>query len=168
MSDSIWRSIDTAEKSDYGKMECMEMTDVAIVGGGLCGILCAWFLKDAGVDCILLDKDRIAGGMGKDAMAQVTSQHGLIYSKLVERDGEEKARMYFQANWQYRSIGNFLNRLTVILKKRVPMSILGMIERSLKKRLMQSAELVGRQNFVKQQNYHLLHQGRYVFRVRHS
>ena len=39
MSDSIWRSIDTAEKSDYGKMECMEMTDVAIVGGGLCGIL---------------------------------------------------------------------------------------------------------------------------------
>lgn len=53
MSDSIWRSIDTAEKSGYGKMECMEMTDVAIVGGGLCGILCAWFLKDAGVDCIL-------------------------------------------------------------------------------------------------------------------
>ena len=41
MSDSIWRSIDTAEKSGYGKMECMEMTDVAIVGGGLCGILCA-------------------------------------------------------------------------------------------------------------------------------
>ena len=83
MSDSIWRSIDTAEKSGYGKMECMEMTDVAIVGGGLCGILCAWFLKDAGVDCILLDKNRIAGGTGKDAMAQVTSQHGLIYSKLV-------------------------------------------------------------------------------------
>ena len=100
MSDSIWRSIDTAEKSDYGKMECMEMTDVAIVGGGLCGILCAWFLKDAGVDCILLDKDRIAEGTGKDAMAQVTSQHGLIYSKLLERDGEEKARMYFQANEQ--------------------------------------------------------------------
>ena len=65
MSDSIWRSIDTAEKSDYGKMECMEMTDVAIVGGGLCGILCAWFLKDAGVDCILLDKNRIAGGTGE-------------------------------------------------------------------------------------------------------
>lgn len=125
MSDSIWRSIDTAEKSDYGKMECMEMTDVAIVGGGLCGILCAWFLKDAGVDCILLDKNRIAGGTGKDAMAQVTSQHGLIYSKLVERDGAEKEECIFRRmNWQYRSIGNFLNRLTVILKKRVPMSTL--------------------------------------------
>lgn len=113
MSDSIWRSIDTAEKSDYGKMECMEMTDVAIVGGGLCGILCAWFLKDAGVDCILLDKDRIAGGTGKDAMAQVTSQHGLIYSKLVERDGEEKARMYFQANelaiQKYRELSEQIN-----------------------------------------------------------
>lgn len=113
MSDSIWRSIDTAEKSDYGKMECMEMTDVAIVGGGLCGILCAWFLKDAGVDCILLDKNRIAGGTGKDAMAQVTSQHGLIYSKLVERDGVEKARMYFQANelaiQKYRELSEQIN-----------------------------------------------------------
>ena len=113
MSDSIWRSIDTAEKSDYGKMECMEMTDVAIVGGGLCGILCAWFLKDAGVDCILLDKNRIAGGTGKDAMAQVTSQHGLIYSKLVERDGAEKARMYFQANelaiQKYRELSEQIN-----------------------------------------------------------
>ena len=113
MSDSIWRSIDTAEKSDYGKMECIEMTDVAIVGGGLCGILCAWFLKDAGVDCILLDKNRIAGGTGKDAMAQVTSQHGLIYSKLVERDGAEKARMYFQANelaiQKYRELSEQIN-----------------------------------------------------------
>lgn len=113
MSDSIWRSIDTAEKSDYGKMECMEMTDVAIVGGGLCGILCAWFLKDSGVDCILLDKDRIAEGTGKDAMAQVTSQHGLIYSKLVERDGAEKARMYFQANelaiQKYRELSEQIN-----------------------------------------------------------
>ena len=113
MSDSIWRSIDTAEKSGYGKMECMEMTDVAIVGGGLCGILCAWFLKDAGVDCILLDKNRIAGGTGKDAMAQVTSQHGLIYSKLVERDGAEKARMYFQANelaiQKYRELSEQIN-----------------------------------------------------------
>lgn len=113
MSDSIWRSIDTAEKSDYGKMECMEMTDVAIVGGGLCGILCAWFLKDAGVDCILLDKNRIAGGTGKDAMAQVTSQHGLIYSKLVERDSVEKARMYFQANelaiQKYRELSEQIN-----------------------------------------------------------
>lgn len=45
MSDSIWRSIDTAEKSDYGKMECMEMTDVAIVGGGLCGILVCLVFK---------------------------------------------------------------------------------------------------------------------------
>lgn len=98
MSDSIWKSGDRTKESRYGKMECMEVTDVVIVGGGVCGILCAWFLKDAGVDCILIEKDRIAGGTSRDAMAQVTSQHGLIYSQLLERDGEEKARMYLQAN----------------------------------------------------------------------
>lgn len=98
MSNSIWESVDQAGKSCYGKMECMEVTDVVIIGGGLCGLLCAWFLKDTGIDCILLDKDQIAGGTSKDAMGQVTSQHGLIYSKLLEREGEERARMYLQAN----------------------------------------------------------------------
>ena len=58
MSDSIWRSIDTAEKSDYGKMECMEMTDVAIVGGGLCGILCAWFLMNFSKSGKTVDESR--------------------------------------------------------------------------------------------------------------
>ena len=60
-----------------------------------------------------MDKNRIAGGTGKDAMAQVTSQHGLIYSKLVERDGAEKARMYFQANelaiQKYRELSEQIN-----------------------------------------------------------
>lgn len=98
MSNSIWESVDQTGRSCYGKMECMEVTDVVIIGGGLCGLLCAWFLKDTGIDCILLDKDQIAGGTSKNAMGQVTSQHGLIYSKLLEREGEERARMYLQAN----------------------------------------------------------------------
>ena len=98
MSNSIWESIDQTGKSCHGKMECMEVTDVVIIGGGLCGLLCTWFLKDAGIDCILLDKDQIAGGTSKGEMGQVTSQHGLIYSQLLEREGEERARMYLQAN----------------------------------------------------------------------
>ena len=65
---------------------------------GLCGLLCAYFLKEAGVECLLLEGSRIASGTVRHAMAQVTSQHGLIYSRLLETLGEEKARMYFEAN----------------------------------------------------------------------
>lgn len=50
------------------------------------------------MECLLLEGSRIGSGTVRHAMAQVTSQHGLIYSRLLETLGEEKARMYFEAN----------------------------------------------------------------------
>lgn len=49
------------------------------------------------MECLLLEGSRIASGTVRHAMAQVTSQHGLIYSRLLETLGK-KARMYFEAN----------------------------------------------------------------------
>ncbi len=40
----------------------------------------------------------IASGITKNTTAKITSQHGLIYSKLLNSIGEEKAKMYLQAN----------------------------------------------------------------------
>ena len=37
-------------------------TDVLIIGGGLAGILCAYFLDKAGVDYLLVEGARICGG----------------------------------------------------------------------------------------------------------
>ena len=94
MSDSIWSDGGRIQMPQYEKLTRIKKVDVTIVGGGLCGLLCAYFLKEAGVECLLLEGSRIA----RHAMAQVTSQHGLIYSRLLETLGEEKARMYFEAN----------------------------------------------------------------------
>lgn len=73
-------------------------TDVLIIGGGLCGILCAYYLQQAGVDCALVEGSKIASGTTKNTTAKITSQHGLIYSKLIKAYGTEKAQMYLHAN----------------------------------------------------------------------
>jgi len=72
-------------------------TDVLIIGGGLCGILCAYMLKEAGVDCILVEADRICAGTTNNTTAKITFQHGLIYDKLIRKYGAEKAQQYYMS-----------------------------------------------------------------------
>ena len=47
-------------------------TDVLIIGGGMCGILCAHFLEKAGVDYVLVEGKRIGQGITKNTTAKIT------------------------------------------------------------------------------------------------
>ncbi len=73
-------------------------TDVLIIGGGMAGILCAYFLKEQGVDYTLVEGRRICSGVTKDTTAKITAQHGLIYHKLLQSAGYEKAKKYLDIN----------------------------------------------------------------------
>lgn len=83
---------------EYAPLEGNLRTDVLVVGGGIAGILCAWMLKQQGIDCTLIERKRICGGVTGNTTAKITSQHGLIYHKLLERFDAETARLYWQAN----------------------------------------------------------------------
>lgn len=83
MSDSIWSDGGRIQMPQYEKLTRIKKVDVTIVGGGLCGLLCAYFLKEAGVECLLLEGSRIASGTVRHAMAQVTSQHGLYIQQIA-------------------------------------------------------------------------------------
>ena len=72
--------------------------DAAVIGGGMAGVLAAHFLKAAGLRTVLLEASRVGGGQTKNTTAKITSQHGLIYHRLIERSGEEPARQYADAN----------------------------------------------------------------------
>ncbi len=72
-------------------------TDVLIIGGGIAGVLCAYELKKAGVDCILVEANEICSGITKNTTAKITLQHGLIYDKMIRRYGNEKAQLYVEA-----------------------------------------------------------------------
>lgn len=73
-------------------------TDVLIIGGGIAGILCAYFLQEKGVDYLLAEKQTICSGVTQNTTAKITSQHGFIYHKLLKMLGTEKTKLYFQAN----------------------------------------------------------------------
>lgn len=73
-------------------------TDVLIIGGGLAGLLCARYLDKAGIDYALVEADRICHGVTRNTTAKVTAQHGLVYHKLIDRFGVERAKQYLQAN----------------------------------------------------------------------
>lgn len=93
---SLWS--DSARLPSFTSLDEDKKTDVLIIGGGMAGILCAHMLHRAGADYILAEADRICGGITRNTTAKITSQHGLIYSKLLRRFGSEKAKMYLDAN----------------------------------------------------------------------
>lgn len=68
--------------------------EIAVIGGGLSGILTAFLLKERGHEVVILEKDRVASGVSRNTTAKITSQHRLIYHKLLTSLNEEKA-------WQY-------------------------------------------------------------------
>ena len=72
-------------------------TDALIIGGGIAGILCAYKLKNAGVDCMLVEATEICGGITKNTTAKITVQHGAIYDKMIKRFGADMARLYAEA-----------------------------------------------------------------------
>ncbi|MBQ8719413.1 MAG: FAD-dependent oxidoreductase [Clostridia bacterium] len=72
--------------------------DTLVIGGGIAGILTAYRLKEAGVDCIVAEADRICRRTTANSSAKVTAQHGLIYSELIERYGKDFAVLYLKAN----------------------------------------------------------------------
>ena len=55
-------------------------------------------LKQNGIDVILIDAAEMASGNTKNTTAKITSQHDLIYDKLISEFGEKKARQYAKAN----------------------------------------------------------------------
>ncbi len=93
--ESIWEKI--AQKPQFDALNGNKNVDVLIIGGGIAGILCAYKLKNAGVDCFLVEATEICGGITKNTTAKVTLQHGLIYDKMIRRFGEDKARLYAKA-----------------------------------------------------------------------
>lgn len=93
---SVWS--DTSCFPGFGCLKQSFKTDVLIIGGGMAGILCAHALAQRGVDYVLLEAKNICFGITKNTTAKITSQHGLIYDKLIKKYGTEKALMYLRAN----------------------------------------------------------------------
>ena len=95
---SVWQS---EKLPHFNEQEQNISTEILIVGGGLCGLLCAYELIDSGVtgeNITVIDSKRLCSGTSAYTTAKLTAQHGLIYNRLITKLGAEKATQYAKAN----------------------------------------------------------------------
>ena len=77
-------------------------TEIAVIGGGITGILTAYLLQREGRRAVVLERYFIGSGQTQNTTAKITSQHGLCYAGLIKKYGIEKARQYGFANEEAR------------------------------------------------------------------
>ena len=94
MLESVWA--DGVTLPAFPALEGHGETDVLVIGGGLAGLLCAHLLHRAGMDCMLIEADSLCRGVTRNTTAKVTSQHGLIYARLMKHAGAEAAKLYWR------------------------------------------------------------------------
>ena len=95
-AESYWMA--TTPESNYPALPGDIRVDVAIIGGGIVGITSAFLLKQAGVSVAVIEADRIIKGVTGYTTAKITSQHNLIYNRLISELGRGKAKQYAESN----------------------------------------------------------------------
>lgn len=72
--------------------------DVAIIGGGIVGIITARLLKDRGLRVAVVESGRVGHGVTGRSTAKITPQHSLFLQRIEKQHGQETARAYADAN----------------------------------------------------------------------
>lgn len=93
---SFWK--DNLEIKKYPSLTKNLNTDVCIIGGGITGISCGYYLAKNNLKVCILEKDTIMNKTSGYTTAKITAQHGLIYKYLVDSYSEDFAKKYLKSN----------------------------------------------------------------------
>jgi glycine/D-amino acid oxidase-like deaminating enzyme/nitrite reductase/ring-hydroxylating ferredoxin subunit len=93
---SLW--LDTAPPTDYAPLAGDIDVDVAVLGGGVAGLLTALLLKRDGARVAVLEAARVGSGVTGCTTAKVTALQQTIYRSLRRRHGSDGITIYAQAN----------------------------------------------------------------------
>jgi glycine/D-amino acid oxidase-like deaminating enzyme/nitrite reductase/ring-hydroxylating ferredoxin subunit len=93
---SLWLA--TAPTTDFPTLDRDVHADVAVLGGGITGIVTALLLRREGLDVVVVDQSRVGTGVTGYTTAKVSSLHGLTYARLRSCFGDDGARTYGEAN----------------------------------------------------------------------
>ena len=109
---SYWNA--TAETPSFPSLAGDLEVDVAIIGGGIVGVTTARLLKDRGLRVALIEARRIGRQVTGRSTAKISSQHGILYRDLEQTFGEDRARLYADAQQTgVRTIGELAARFGI-------------------------------------------------------
>ena len=77
--------------TDYVTLDNDIDTEILIIGSGITGALCAHFLCEAGIKCIIVDKRMSSTGSTTASTAQLQYEIDTFLFDLIEKIGEENA-----------------------------------------------------------------------------
>jgi glycine/D-amino acid oxidase-like deaminating enzyme/nitrite reductase/ring-hydroxylating ferredoxin subunit len=93
---SFW--IDSTPETGFPALEPGVAVDVAVLGGGITGVVAASLLKRAGKTVALVESQRVLHGVTGYTTAKLTAGHNVVYSHLERHFGADGARAYAEAN----------------------------------------------------------------------
>ena len=93
---SVW--LDTTSATAYPALDRDLAVDVIVIGGGITGLTVATLLKETGKSVAVLEAKRVVEDVTGHTTAKITALHTLVYDTLIDRFGEDQARLYGQAN----------------------------------------------------------------------
>lgn len=95
--DSLW--LDSTKKTDsFPSLSGDIQTDVCIIGAGIFGLTCAYYLSNLGFEVSVVEKDDIGKKATGHTTAKITSGHNLFYDYLISSYGKKFASDYLEAN----------------------------------------------------------------------
>jgi glycine/D-amino acid oxidase-like deaminating enzyme/nitrite reductase/ring-hydroxylating ferredoxin subunit len=93
---SLW--IATTGQTSYPGLDREIHVDVAVLGGGMAGLMTALLLKRDGRRVAVIEAGHVAAGVTAYTTAKVSALHGIVYQEVESSFGTDGARAYAQAN----------------------------------------------------------------------
>lgn len=94
---SLWLTNSKIFENNINNKNDIE-SDVCIIGAGIFGITCAYYLTNLGFKVTVLEKDFVGSKTTGHTTGKITSQHGLFYRYLTDSYDEKFAKDYLDAN----------------------------------------------------------------------